>query len=150
MDIAVVEVKWRRGERGNRGTREAEGGVKGRMEWLRPMTVQTFDAKDFQRQAQSHSRDTHSIHATAFARIPTKRTLLEEPCTSNTVSCRHHEAHSRADHQLALLPEPTQRARARPPRYALHPDDFLKGTDRYTCIVKKSQLIHYLPLHHRP
>lgn len=47
-------------------------------EWLRPMTVQTFEAKDFQGQALSHSRDTHSIHATAFARISTRRTLFAD------------------------------------------------------------------------
>lgn len=70
------------------------------------------------------------------------------PNRRDSTAIRNHEAHRRADQQLPFIPQPTQRARARPKRYALHPADCPeKDRKRYTCIrTTKSQLIHSLLL----
>lgn len=92
--------------------------------------------QDFQAVAcRSHAQ---SLCATPF---PTLSIITPTPSQLEAASI-HHEAHRRADRLVTVLPEPAQRTRVRSQRYALHPDDALKGTDHYTCIGK-SQLIHY-------
>jgi len=91
-----------------------------------------------------------NTHAQSLLRIPTDR--IHTTHNHHRIANRQDEAHRRANHQLSLLPQSAQRARARPSRYALHPHGFLNGTDHYTCIEKKSQLIHFpfaFPLGHK-
>ena len=71
-------------------------------------------------QADLRQKDAHVPYPPVS--ISNRRLIL-------SATSRHNASHSRPHNQLTRLPQPTQRARARSARYALHTIQSLKRTD---------------------